>query len=53
MNEFVSRELYKQRIKTCQSCPEYQPKFNRCKKCGCFLLVKAAITVTECPLKKW
>ena len=53
MKDIVSKDLYKQRIKICQSCPHYQKKFNRCKECGCFLLIKAIITATKSPLKKW
>jgi hypothetical protein len=49
----VSKERYKERIKICQACDFWNPKLNQCKKCGCFLLLKAALSITKCPEKKW
>lgn len=40
-------------MKTCLKCPSYETKFNRCKECGCFLILKAAMNSTQCPLNKW
>tara|TARA_S200000501_G_scaffold370569_1_gene411988 strand:- start:5314 stop:5487 length:174 start_codon:yes stop_codon:yes gene_type:complete len=53
MNKLVSKDLYKKRIYICKECPSYNSKLNNCKECGCFLLVKAALTITDCPLGKW
>ena len=53
MSKYISKEIYKQRIQTCTLCPKYDENFNRCKECGCFLLLKAVLTFTKCPLNKW
>lgn len=53
MKKLISKEKYKERMKVCLTCSSFDPNFNRCKECGCFLLLKAALTITECPLKKW
>lgn len=51
----VSQEEYDRRLTICRSCPEYQPCGPRCRKCGCFLQVKARLESEsgQCPLKKW
>jgi hypothetical protein len=49
----VSKELYKERIKICTECSSYNEKLNQCEECGCFLLLKAFLTITTCPLDKW
>lgn len=53
MSKYISKKIYKDRINTCLSCPYYDDKFHRCKDCGCFLLLKAALTFTKCPQSKW
>ena len=49
----ISKKRYKERISTCLECEFYSETLNRCKKCGCFLLIKAALRDTKCPLNKW
>ena len=49
----ISKARYKHRITTCLDCEHYSEALNRCKKCGCFLLIKAALRDTKCPLQKW
>tara|TARA_B100000287_G_C20103009_1_gene571168 strand:- start:142 stop:318 length:177 start_codon:yes stop_codon:yes gene_type:complete len=53
MNIPVSKAIFKQRINICKQCPSFDPALNRCKECGCFLLLKAFIKATKCPLNKW
>lgn len=53
MKDLVSKKRYKKRILICQTCPFWDSNLNRCKKCGCFLLIKAALSVTKCPERKW
>ena len=53
MNEIISRQKYKERIAKCVDCPSYLPKTNRCKDCGCFLLLKAVLVPSTCPQNKW
>lgn len=47
----VPDELREARWETCQACPLLQN--DRCTKCGCFMRVKVAFTVTKCPVGKW
>lgn len=49
----ISKKLYKERMSTCLDCEHYSETLNRCKKCGCFLIIKAALRDTKCPLDKW
>lgn len=49
----VSLELYKKRIKICTECPSYNEKYHQCEECGCFLIAKAFLKPTTCPLNKW
>lgn len=49
----IEKEEYKRRLKICFDCPAYQKSLNRCKNCGCFLILKAALKASECPLEKW
>ena len=51
--QLISKKRYNQRMSTCLDCPFYQTKYNKCKKCGCFLILKAALRDTKCPLNKW
>lgn len=51
--KIISKQRYRKRIKTCLECESYDPKYNRCKECGCFLLLKAALINTSCPKDKW
>ena len=44
--------LQKLRFEICQSCPELT-SFNRCQKCGCFMVVKTRLKGAHCPLDKW
>jgi hypothetical protein len=49
----TSKEEFKQRMNTCYSCPEYRQVTKQCKKCNCFLFLKAFLKNSECPLGKW
>lgn len=49
---FVNKDEYKQRLDICGTCDFYDGK-NRCKKCGCFLAIKAKGRAFHCPEKKW
>ena len=49
----ISKQRYKDRISTCLGCEFYSEKLSRCKKCGCFLIIKAALRDTKCPIDKW
>jgi hypothetical protein len=51
--EHVSEEKLNHRLSICESCPELIKLTHQCKKCGCFMKVKAKIEIATCPLKKW
>jgi hypothetical protein len=51
--KIISKTRYIERMKVCLNCEKYQEKLSRCKECGCFLLLKAALKTTQCPLDKW
>lgn len=58
-------DVYRKRLATCGDCsdlkrfhkivPQGTPatRFDRCSKCGCFVVAKAAIPIERCPNKKW
>jgi len=39
------------RLAICNSCKEFDGR--KCKLCGCFMFLKAALAATSCPIKKW
>ena len=54
MNKFfVPKEIYKERLAICKSCDHYFKLTGNCKKCGCFMKVKARIAPLSCPINKW
>jgi len=49
----VGKELHQERLKICESCEEYFQLTKQCKKCLCFMPLKARFKIFHCPLKKW
>ena len=49
----TSVRTYQERISICNSCPHFRKSLSQCKKCGCFMKVKAKIAFTRCPIGKW
>lgn len=47
------KEVIKERIEVCKTCPEKRPVVNVCAKCGCFIPLKAIYEGNTCPLDKW
>lgn len=47
------KEEFKRRIHICYECPEFRQITKQCKKCNCFLFVKAFLQNSKCPLAKW
>ena len=45
-------EVINKRLEICRGC-EYLTKSNRCKKCGCFMKIKARLSTASCPIGKW
>ena len=54
MNKFfVSNEIYEDRIAICKACVYYSNILGQCKRCLCFMRVKARIAPMECPQSYW
>jgi hypothetical protein len=51
--ERATDEKASARYETCLSCPELMKLTKQCKKCGCFMALKAKIEKAECPIGKW
>ena len=54
MNKFfVSDEIYEERLAICKECVYYFKPTGNCKRCLCFMKLKARISSQECPQKYW
>ena len=54
MNKFfVPKNIYEERISICKACVYYFKPTGQCKRCLCFMKVKARISTQECPQKYW
>tara|TARA_R100001244_G_scaffold79239_1_gene62354 strand:+ start:343 stop:747 length:405 start_codon:yes stop_codon:yes gene_type:complete len=54
MNKFfVPDEIYEDRIAICKECVYYSKTLGQCKRCLCFMKLKARIGNQECPQKYW
>jgi hypothetical protein len=51
----VDDSEFERRMTLCRACPEYDPVSVRCRKCSCFLNLKARLEseTGQCPLKRW
>lgn len=47
----ASKELYEYRMELCKGCDMLLS--GMCRKCGCFVEMRAAVTKNYCPGKKW
>jgi hypothetical protein len=48
-----SKEDYKERLLTCDSCPQLMRNVMRCGACGCLVEHKAKWRTTTCPKGRW
>ena len=48
----VSPDVYETRLGICNKCEQYAFTGN-CKKCGCFMAMKAWLNEKKCPMGKW
>ena len=54
MNKFfVPNDVYDDRIAICKECIYYFKPTVSCKRCMCFMKIKARIAPMECPQKYW
>ena len=49
----VTDDVANSRLEICNSCPHLIKLTKQCKKCGCFMAVKAKIEASTCPIGKW
>lgn len=47
----ASQELYENRMELCKECDMLLS--GMCRKCGCFVEMRAAVAKNYCPGKKW
>jgi len=50
---FTSQEVYEDRLAICKDCKYYFKLTGQCKRCLCFMSLKARIAPMECPEKYW
>lgn len=54
MNKFfTSQEVYEDRMAICKKCVYYFKPSGQCKRCLCFMKIKARIAPMACPEKYW
>lgn len=49
----VTPEIQEARFDICSKCPFFDPEFEMCGVCGCFLHGKTALSVEKCPKGFW
>jgi hypothetical protein len=49
----VSENVLNKRLDVCYICPQFIKATKQCKKCGCFMSLKAKLENATCPLNKW
>ena len=50
---FVPNEIYEDRMAICKECIYYSKILGQCKRCLCFMKIKARIGSQECPQQYW
>ena len=54
MNKFfVPNKVYEERLEICRECVYYFKPTGNCKRCMCFMKIKARLAPMECPQKYW
>lgn len=49
----VSDEVLAERLETCRPCRFLSKRSRQCRKCTCFVDIKANLSTERCPVKKW
>ena len=49
----ASKKTFKERFKLCRKGPHLFKPTNSCKKCGCFMDLKARLANAKWPIDKW
>ena len=53
MTMHTTDTIFESRMKICRACPELWAPTEQCKKCGCFMSLKAKLDAAKCPIDKW
>lgn len=48
-----NKDLIESRLEICNSCEWFNKALQRCRKCGCFMQLKATLQQADCPMGKW
>jgi hypothetical protein len=49
----VSKETLEERLESCRGCEHFIRLSGQCKKCLCFMKLKAQLPQAECPVGRW
>ena len=49
----VTEKQYKERLDTCDNCPDLKREAMRCGACGCLVEHKAKWATSSCPKQRW
>lgn len=49
----AEESIYQKRLEVCNNCEWFDHEAERCRKCGCFVKIKARLMSDKCPLNKW
>lgn len=49
----ATREVSARRFAVCRGCTHFDPLFEQCAVCACFLGPKTMLATERCPLNKW
>ena len=47
------QSIVNSRLNECNNCEHYIKSTTTCKKCGCFMKIKAQLSNQKCPIDKW
>lgn len=48
-----AKELSEKRMEICRQCEHFKERTTQCRKCGCFMRFKTAMSGASCPIGKW
>lgn len=49
----VTDQVQEMRMSICRQCDQFYEPLKTCKKCGCYMVAKAYLPSSRCPLNKW
>jgi hypothetical protein len=49
----LPKEEREKRLEICRKCEHFKPDSSRCGVCGCFMKIKTALAVADCPKSYW